>query len=310
MCCSVRGNAGTVAEHLVLSEIIRGVCEGDCATAGSCIHYVDTHAMCPLNIPQNAEGIFARLWGNGVPKDMVELSPFLQIAETSRSAKPAGYPSHVVFASKTASTYGRKVWATLFEVCQDKWPHVATFLEIPETVPGQRLDRESVRGTLGRGSFRDQGLWAQAKEAMKDKKPSARLVFSDPWSYSLGGRRVRPDRMNLHDLRLIRQALPEDGLPTCIIIFTSVQIPGALPGYSATLASEVKRDFFNLETKGADYQWFMVRTNNQAVFAGCSGFGDKLLSNAKPRISSTLDAMIRAFGLRTAVDWMSGAGQL
>lgn len=309
MPCNVKGNVGTTLEHLVLTEVVNYVCST--IPADSWLHYVDTHCMCPTNLPVGQEGIFDRLWRYGVPDSALTLSLFFEILQDSQTADPDHYPSHVVFAAKAAQLAGSKVWASMFEICPSKWPHIERFLANPETVPSQGLSLEHIRGTLGHGDFRTDALWAESREAMARAEidPAARVVFCDPMSYILDDVVCASDQMCSADLAHLHNHFGT-GLPTFFILFTNEQDRARFLGtpQNPSRASRYAEEYstYFLAGDATPHEWCMFRANNNAVYVGCSGFEIRALARIRARVDTALTHVRDRFGLSTNIDIISG----
>ncbi len=299
---AVRGNVGTTLEHLVLTEAMRYVC--NTVDSPSWIHYVDTHAMNPLNVPFREEGLFRDLWRNDIPKQLVGLSPFFRVVQDSRSANRCLYPSHVVFAARAARDSGRRVWASLFEIKEMKWPEIEDFLHDPGVIPGQGLTPDHVQGSLGRGTFRAPALWEQARAGIANAnvQPAARILYCDPMSYALDDDVPQADhdnRMNRFDLEFLRAQLP-DSVPTFFIMFTNEQDRDRFPARAERYAQEYAASF-DLGP-ATDYTWCMFRANNSAVFVASVGFGSDGLRQVRNGVLGSLNRARDEYHRNTAID--------
>ena len=296
---SVHGNAGTILEHVILVEVVRYVCNTSVLSSDSWVHYVDTHAMHPLNEPIKEEGLFRDLWHREIPAELLLLSPFFRIMSDAKESNPRLYPSHAVFAARSAQMERRRLWASLFEIRQEKWPEIQDLLDNPSIIAGLGMD--VIQGTLGCGTFRDEALWTQANNAMAAAgvQPAARVVYCDPMSYALADELPRFDRMNFHDLVFLRTQLV-DAVPTFFILFTNEQDRARFAARAEIYADQYAESF--LPIPQSDHSWCMFRANNSAVFLGAVGFMPTVLDEIRRNVCDSLEVARLHFRRDTAID--------
>jgi hypothetical protein len=150
---TVRGNMGTVLEHVVLSVVVDFVAQqGD-----GPLRYVDTHAMAPLNRPvEQGFNLLDRLRGSDEAKTTTVpgADTYAEVfAPTWRRGHEEWYPTHFVHAARVASRRSCPMTAWLFEMNaadalprghahEDRRAEIAAFLAAPQ----DQLRRREVQG--------------------------------------------------------------------------------------------------------------------------------------------------------------------
>ena len=140
---TVRGNMGTVLEHVVLSVVVDFVAQqGD-----GPLLYVDTHAMAPLNRPVGQDfNLLDRLRGSDEAKTTTVpgADTYAEVfAPTWRRGHAEWYPTHFVHAARVASRRSCPMTAWLFEMNatdalprghahEDRRAEIAAFLAAPQ----------------------------------------------------------------------------------------------------------------------------------------------------------------------------------
>ena len=191
---TVRGNLGTVLEHVALISAVQWALKHSNSEDGPLLH-VDTHAMAPLNEPVDwrFDFILECLDGQRVPlafSSRMGVCEYHRILQASRLRWLDGlrnaYPTHFLQAALAAQAYGVKMDAWLFEndsaaVAAGRRAELAEFLS-PEHGPALQRKAGLYPGLLEArlapepGDFRDPNCWPTA-----DERPGrAMVVFCDP----------------------------------------------------------------------------------------------------------------------------------
>lgn len=220
---TVRGNMGTVLEHVLLSEAVYWATESERRPTGSLL-YVDTHTMAPLNRPVgNDFNLLERLRKAGCRLTETGAAIWSEVFLSDWLPETLHwYPTHFVHATRVANRAGCAVDALLFEtdsaearvsgqLSENRRAEIATFLD--SLSMQKRVGLSSLTATLSDpGNFRTSSGWpcvnateGSGDDATTPAPPPERtvVVMSDPLEYrpeaAPGGSNIGPD-----DLKALR----------------------------------------------------------------------------------------------------------
>jgi hypothetical protein len=216
---TVRGNLGTVLEHVVLASAVQWALEHSNPRTGPLL-YVDTHAMAPLNEPVDRRFNFIREFLDGQHHNVVASSArgfyqYHHVLNTARQWWQDGlrdvYPTHFLQAAFASEAYGAAMDAWLFEndaVAAGRRAELAEFLSA-ERGPALQRDAKLRPGFMKAnlapdpGDFRDPNCWPPAS-----KHPGrAMVVFCDPNQFAEHS--TNPLHLTAQDLAMIRDLLAQ-----------------------------------------------------------------------------------------------------
>jgi hypothetical protein len=184
---TVRGNIGTVLEHVVLSTVVDWA---SMRPVEGPLRYIDTHSMAPLNRPVGSGfNLVERLRNSNRTTTAPGASVYAEVFD--RAWLPGGtewYPTHFVHAARVASRRSCAVTALLFEMndadavphdCrpEDRRAEIDAFLGAQQTV----ANMENFSGALAcaPGDFRNEACWP----APQPWGGRALVIMSDPLEY-------------------------------------------------------------------------------------------------------------------------------
>jgi hypothetical protein len=230
---TVRGNMGTVLDHVVLSIVVDWACR---QSDDGPLRYIDTHAMAPLNTPVGRDfNLLDQIRGSNRTTGVPGASVYTEIFNRAwLPGAAAWYPTHFIHAARVARRRSCAVRALLFEVNdaaavprgyppENRRAEIDAFLNTPQTQAVVGIP--TFAGTLASapGDFRDPACWP----APQPWGGRALVVMSDPLEY-----RPEPDpggsRFGATDLTRLRDRLdasfPEQPDLCAHVLFASANL--------------------------------------------------------------------------------------
>jgi hypothetical protein len=306
---TVRGNMGTVLEHVVLDAAVRWAVQT--SRQGGQVRYLDTHAMAPLNVPVGRDfNLVDRLVQRApFPAPPLAAQTYLHAITLAAQLRAHGhaacYPTHFLHAARSAAAAGSGLDAYLFEngaldaPAENRRAEIEHFLGVGGratrdllALPSSALAAELAPRP---GDFRSADCWP---------KPSARsgkalVVFQDP--LKLHDEHACGADMGLADLALLRRMLDERYLSppelTVHVIFVTANLGNAdYAGHADWIGDAWRKRFVPQTVPASTVACGGIKWGSFMMFLGCY---DHRHADGKP-VSDR--ALLDGDGLKTGFD--------